>query len=65
MSSFALTPKPAVQEGLSRLRADVTTGEWDRHHQDLPQRRQLDLGYRLLIAELPWTMPAIRPPTSY
>jgi SAM-dependent methyltransferase len=52
MSLFALTPKPAVQQGLSRLRVDLACGEWDRQHQDLLDRQQLDLGYRLLIAEL-------------
>jgi SAM-dependent methyltransferase len=53
MSLFTLTPKPAVREGLSRLRADLISGEWDRQHQDLLDSKQLDLGYRLVIAELP------------
>ena len=53
MSLFALTPKPALREGLSRLRADLASGEWNRQHQDLLHSQQLDLGYRLLIAELP------------
>jgi len=52
MSLFTLTPKPALREGLSRLRADLASGEWDRQHQDLLDSRQLDLGYRLLIAEV-------------
>lgn len=53
MSIFALTPKPAVREGLSGLRADLASGEWDRQHHDLLDSQQVDLGYRLLIAELP------------
>jgi hypothetical protein len=53
MSLFAMTPKPALREGLSRLRADLASGEWNRRHQDLLDSQQLDLGYRLLIAELP------------
>jgi hypothetical protein len=53
MSIFALTPKPALRNGLSRLRADVVSGEWDRQHQHLLNKQKLDLGYRLLIAELP------------
>ncbi len=53
MSMLALTSKPALREGLSRLRADLASGEWERQHQDLLDSQQLDLGYRLLIAELP------------
>jgi hypothetical protein len=50
MSLLFMTPKPALREGLSRLRAGLASGEWNRQHQDL-----LDspLGYRGLIAELP------------
>jgi SAM-dependent methyltransferase len=49
MSLFALTPKPSLSEGLSRLSADVASGEWDRQHRDLLDRQHLDLGYRLLV----------------
>lgn len=49
MSLFALTPKSLLSEGLSRLRADLSSGEWDRQHRDLLDRQYLDLGYRLLI----------------
>jgi SAM-dependent methyltransferase len=52
MSLFALTPESALQEGLSRLRSDLTTGAWDDRHRDLLQRSELDLGYRLLVAEV-------------
>jgi SAM-dependent methyltransferase len=51
MSLFALTPEPEVRQGLSRLRADLASGEWDRQHRDLLDQQQLDLGYRLVIAE--------------
>lgn len=51
MSLFALTPEPLLREGLSRLRADLSSGAWDRNHQDLLAMEELDLGYRLLIAE--------------
>jgi SAM-dependent methyltransferase len=50
MSLFALTP--ALREGLSELRSDLDNGEWNRQHQDLIDSEQLDLGYRLLIADL-------------
>ena len=53
MSLFALTPKAALRDGLSRLRADLASGEWDRQHRHLLNSQELDLGYRLLIAELP------------
>ena len=52
MSLFALTSKAALQQGLSRLRADLDSGAWDRDHDDLRDKEQLDLGYRLLVAEL-------------
>jgi SAM-dependent methyltransferase len=49
MSMLALTPKFSLSEGLSRLRADLASGEWDRQHRDLLDRQSLDLGYRLLV----------------
>jgi SAM-dependent methyltransferase len=52
MSLFAMTPHSEVQEGLSRLRADLTSGEWEERHTGLLQMPELDLGYRLLIANL-------------
>ena len=52
MSLFAMTPKDQVEEGLTRLRRDLSAGEWQRRHADLLQKSELDLGYRLLIAEL-------------
>jgi SAM-dependent methyltransferase len=52
MSLFALTPKPELADGLSRLRSDLVTGSWHRRHADLVRRSEMDLGYRLLIAEL-------------
>jgi SAM-dependent methyltransferase len=51
MSLFSLTPKDQVEEGLTRLRLDLSTGEWQRRHADLLDKPELDLGYRLLIAE--------------
>ncbi|WP_293325525.1 class I SAM-dependent methyltransferase [Mycobacterium sp.] len=50
MSLFAMTPDSEVQEGLLRLRADLTSGEWEERHADLLQMLELDLGYRLLVA---------------
>jgi SAM-dependent methyltransferase len=52
MSLFAMTPKNQVEEGLSCLSSDLQTGVWQRRHSGLLQMPELDLGYRLLIAEL-------------
>jgi hypothetical protein len=52
MSLFALTPEPDLRQGLSQLRADLASGEWDRQYRDLLNRQQVDLGYRLLVTEL-------------
>ncbi|MHA7661351.1 class I SAM-dependent methyltransferase [Mycolicibacterium sp. HS_4_1] len=52
MSLCALTPNHQLEEGLSRLAIDLNTGDWalkNAHLLDLPE---LDLGYRLLVAEL-------------
>jgi SAM-dependent methyltransferase len=49
ISSFAKLADPAP--GLARLRADLASGAWDRRHGALRAREQLDLGYRLVVAE--------------
>lgn len=36
--------------GLSRLAADLESGEWHRRHSDLLELDSLDLGYRLVVA---------------
>lgn len=53
MSMLALTPEPLLRDGLSRLRTDLATGTWTRRHADLLDKPQLDLGYRLVVADLP------------
>jgi SAM-dependent methyltransferase len=52
MSLFALTPNARLQDGLSRLRSDLATGAWQVRHADLLRTTHLDLGYRLLIANV-------------
>jgi SAM-dependent methyltransferase len=52
MSNFALASNDVVEEGLARLRADLESGEWDRRHGHLRSLAELDLGHRLLLAEL-------------
>ncbi|ORW07469.1 class I SAM-dependent methyltransferase [Mycobacterium kyorinense] len=51
MSMLALTAKPAVQQGLSRLSADLDSGEWTHRHADLLDQPELDLGYRLVVSD--------------
>jgi hypothetical protein len=50
---FSMTPEDQVRQELSRPQSDVSTGAWHRKHADLLQMPELDLGYRLLIAEVP------------
>jgi hypothetical protein len=40
-----------LEPGLTRLRSDLEDGSWARRHGHLMRRPELDLGYRLLIAE--------------
>ncbi len=49
ISSFAL---PGTEAGLERLRADLVTGAWHTRHGELLTRDTLDLGYRLVVADL-------------
>ena len=53
MSLCALTPKNQLEEGLSRLATELSTGDWSLKYADLLNLPELDLGYRLLVAELP------------
>jgi SAM-dependent methyltransferase len=41
-----------LEPGLARLRADLESGSWDRRHGHLLSHAELDLGYRLVVAEL-------------
>lgn len=52
MSNFALAPPEVISEGLARLRADLESGAWDARHGALRTMPELDLGHRLLVAEL-------------
>ena len=50
ISTFAKLPDVAT--GLGRLEADLGNGAWTRRHGHLLNRTELDLGYRLVVAEL-------------
>jgi SAM-dependent methyltransferase len=49
ISSFAL---PGTGAGVERLRADLASGAWRARHEELLARAEIDLGYRLVVAEL-------------
>lgn len=51
MSWMAMLPAEALARGVSRLRAALESGEWDREHGHLRDLDSLDVGYRLAIAE--------------
>ncbi|WP_280429582.1 class I SAM-dependent methyltransferase [Nocardia brasiliensis] len=52
ISMLALTPEPQLRAGLSRLRRDLADGSWAARYADLRDRSHLDLGYRLVTADL-------------
>jgi len=51
ISSFAKLGSAELEGGLARLREDLASGEWERRHGALRTQAQLDLGYRLVVAE--------------
>ncbi|MET8249679.1 methyltransferase domain-containing protein [Streptomyces sp. NPDC005202] len=52
MSMLAQTGEEVVRPGLARLSSDLSSGLWHERHADLLDREALDVGYRLLIADL-------------
>ena len=51
MSGFALLPDDDVTRGLARLDADMRSGGWERRFGALRDLEELDLGYRLVVAD--------------
>ena len=51
ISSFAQAASAEIAEGIERLSADLASGEWERRHGALRAQAQIDLGYRLVVAE--------------
>ena len=51
ISVFRLTPDDEVDEAMGGLRGDLESGEWERRHADLRDLDEIDLGYRLWIAD--------------
>jgi SAM-dependent methyltransferase len=51
-SIWHLLPATVVEPALDRLRRDLETGEWDRRYEALRTQAELDVGLRLVTAEL-------------
>jgi SAM-dependent methyltransferase len=51
ISVFALLPEAEVAEAVARLRADLESGAWKRRNADILDRDELDLGFRVVVAE--------------
>ncbi len=51
ISSFA-RPRPETAAGLERLRADLESGAWEAKYGDLLAADAMDVGYRLVVAEI-------------
>jgi SAM-dependent methyltransferase len=52
ISHFALAEDAVVADGLARLARDLRSGGWDARYGHLRSLPELDLGHRLLVAEL-------------
>ena len=49
---FSKLPPAELERGLARLRDDLDSGRWHGRNAALLERDELDLGYRLVVAEL-------------
>ena len=52
ISNFALASERELAQELERLKADLESGEWDRRYGHLRSLPELDLGHRIIVAEL-------------
>ncbi len=52
ISLLVQTDADAVRTGISRLADDLSTGRWHERYADLLDRDAIDVGYRLVIADL-------------
>jgi SAM-dependent methyltransferase len=51
ISVFRLMPPGEVEAAIAALRADLESGEWERRNADILSLDELDLGYRLFVAD--------------
>jgi SAM-dependent methyltransferase len=50
ISGIARLERAVVGRGIELLRSDLRSGRWATRHADLLERREMDLGYRLVVA---------------
>jgi SAM-dependent methyltransferase len=51
ISVFSIVDPPEVERAIGELEADLESGAWHERHRDLLDLDELDLGYKLVIAE--------------
>jgi SAM-dependent methyltransferase len=51
ISVFSILPAAEVNGAVEKLRAELASGAWQTRNQSILQESELDLGYRLLIAD--------------
>jgi SAM-dependent methyltransferase len=51
ISVFRLLPPDDVEVAIAALRADLESGAWERRYADILDLDELDLGYRLFVAD--------------
>jgi SAM-dependent methyltransferase len=51
-SGLALADPAVVARGVAALEADLRSGAWQRRHADLAELEAIDLGYRLVVADV-------------
>ena len=52
-SAISSLASGASSVALSRLADDLSTGAWERKHGQMIKHKEIDLGYRLVVASLP------------
>ncbi|WP_240666537.1 hypothetical protein [Longirhabdus pacifica] len=51
ISSFANAPRSIVDSSVERLKADLSSGKWEKRYGEMLNLLQYDCGYRFLVAE--------------
>ena len=52
ISVFSRVTPAQVERAVAALEADLQSGAWQKRHRDLLDRDELDLGYRIVVAEV-------------
>lgn len=51
ISVFSLVPAGAVERAVAALRRDLESGRWEERHRELLELDEIDLGYRIVVAD--------------